>query len=185
MLVPLYINLNGQPQKVYICLFTCAATRAVHLELARDLGFESFLLCFRRFDGRRGLPATLISDNAKTFRSSSKEVSKVARSFEVQRYLANNHTSWKFIAEKAPWWGGFWERLIHSVKQSLRKVLGRSTLNFDQLNTLLVEVEGVVNSRTLTFNSYTMARRNLPDIYAQALGLGHIYQANPSWPWYK
>ena len=148
---PLYINLNGQPQKVYICLFTCAATRAVHLELVRDLGVESFLLCFRRFAGRRGLPATLISDNAKTFRSSSKEVSKVARFSKVQRYLANNHTSWKFIAEKAPWWGGFWERLIQSVKQSLIKVLGCSTLNFDQLNTLLVEVEGIVNSRPLTY----------------------------------
>ena len=64
---PLYINSNGQPEKVYICLYTCAATRAVHLELLRDLGVESFLLSFRRFVGRRGLPATLISDNAKTF----------------------------------------------------------------------------------------------------------------------
>ena len=64
---PLYIHSNGQQEKTYICLFTCAATRAVHLELVRDLGVESFLLCFRRFVGRRGLPATLISDNAKTF----------------------------------------------------------------------------------------------------------------------
>ena len=109
---PLYINLNGQPQKVYISLFTYAATRAVNLELVRDLGIESFLLCFQIFAGRGGLPATLISDNAKTFRSSSKEVSKVAQSSKVQRYLANNHISWKFIAEKAPRWGGFWERLI-------------------------------------------------------------------------
>ena len=39
-------------------------------------------------------------------------------------------------------------------------------------------------------NSYTMATRDLPDIYAlargpQARGRGHIYQANPEWPWYK
>jgi len=31
-------------------------------------------------------------------------------------------------------------------------------------------------------NSYTMATRDLPDIYARALGL---HQANPEWPWYK
>lgn len=148
---PLYISSNGTAEKTYICLFTCAATRAVHLELVRDMGVESFLLCFRRFASRRGLPATLITDNAKTFRASSKEVLKIARASEVQRYLANNHTSWKFIAEKAPWWGGFWERLIQSVKRSLKKVLGRTTLNFDQLNTLLVEVEGVINSRPLTY----------------------------------
>jgi len=112
-----------------ICLYTCAATRAVHLELVQTLGVESFLLSFQRFVGRRGLPATLISDNAKTlisdnaktFQSSSKEISKVARS---SRYLTNNHTSWKFIAEKAPWWGGFWEHVIQSVKQSLKEILG-------------------------------------------------------------
>ena len=42
----------------------------------------------------------------------------------------------------------------------------------------------------MTFNSYTMATRDLPDIYAQAQGpqargRGHIYQENPEWPWYK
>jgi len=88
---PLYINSNAQPEKVYICLYTCAAIHDVHLELVRDLGIESFLLSFRRFVGRRGLPATLISDNAKTLRSSSKD--RVARSSEVLRYLTNNHTS--------------------------------------------------------------------------------------------
>jgi len=64
---PLYINSNGQQEKTYICLFTCAATCAVHLELVCDLGVDSFLLCFRRFVSRRGFPTTLISDNAKPF----------------------------------------------------------------------------------------------------------------------
>ena len=76
---------------------------------------------------------------------------KLARASEVQRYLSTNHTSWKFIAKKAPWWGRFRECLIQSVKRSLKKVLGRTTLNFDRLNALLVEVEGVVNSRPLTY----------------------------------
>ena len=35
--------------KVYVCLFTCAATRAVHLELTRVLSTQAFLLSFRRF----------------------------------------------------------------------------------------------------------------------------------------
>ena len=68
---------------------------------------KSFLLAFRRFASCRGLPATLITDNAKTFKGSSKE---------VMCYVSNNRVSWKFIVEKAPWWGGFWERLIQSVK---------------------------------------------------------------------
>ena len=59
---------------MYVCLFTCASTRAVHLELTCALNVDNFLLAFRWIVGRRRLPVTLISDNAKTFRSSSKEI---------------------------------------------------------------------------------------------------------------
>ena len=79
--------------KCYVCLFTSAATRAVHLELTPNLTVKSFLLAFRRFTSRRGLPATLMSDNGKTFRGSSKEIVKIARSKEVLHYLAINGVS--------------------------------------------------------------------------------------------
>jgi len=91
------------------------------LDLTRQLSAEAFLLAFRRFTGRRGLPATLLSDNAKTFKSASKEVVKIARAQEVLQYLANNGVTWKFIADKAPWWGGFWERLVQTVKKTAQE----------------------------------------------------------------
>ena len=85
--------------KAYICVFTCVSTRAVYLELAPDLSVESFLLTFQRFTAQHGLPATLISDNAKTFKTSSKEITKIVRSPDVICYLKNYRISWKFIIE--------------------------------------------------------------------------------------
>jgi len=104
---PLYTSDNGS--KVYICLFTCASTRAVHLELLNSLSVPAFLQAFRRFAARRGLATRLISDNAKTFKSAAKEVKSIGHSPEVQHFLANKGIVWDFIVEKAPWHGGFWE----------------------------------------------------------------------------
>ena len=148
---PLFVKEHEALKKAYVCLFTCCSTRAVHLELVPDLSVNSFLLAFRRFVGRRGLPVTLITDNAKTFRTSSKEFLKIARSSEVNDYLGSKRVTWRFIVERAPWWGGFYERLVRSVKRSLRKSIGRSNLTFDQLCTLLVEIEGIINSRPVTY----------------------------------
>lgn len=97
------------------------------------------------------LPANLQSDNAKTFKSSSKDIRKLVRSPEVWRYLTNNQISWNFIVEKAPWWGGYWERLVRSVKSPIQKTIRKSTLTHEELSTLLTEIEGLINARPLTY----------------------------------
>ena len=99
------------------------------------------------------MPVTLLSDNAKTFKSSSKEIRSICCSPEVFRYLADQRTSWKFIVARAPWWAGFWECMVRSVKRCLKKVVGRTTLKFkfEELLTLLIEIESVINSWPLTF----------------------------------
>jgi hypothetical protein len=65
--------------------------------------------------------------------------------------MINHRISWQFIPPKAPWWGGFWERMVKMVKQALKKTLGRSTLSYDKMNTVLVEMERVINSRPITY----------------------------------
>ena len=101
---PLYTSEKGaneEDSKTYVCLFTCASTRAVHLELTKRLSSEAFMLAFRRSTSRKGLPVTLLSDNARTFKSASKDIVRISRAKEVTHYMANNGVTWKFIVERA------------------------------------------------------------------------------------
>ena len=146
---PLYIKVSGQSalQKVYVLLFTCCSVRSVHLELATDLSVDVFIRCLRRFAARRGLPELIISDNAKTFKAADKILSKLFSYPRVKKFLASKRIDWRFDVDKAPLWGGFFERLIHNTKRCLRKTLRNAKLNYDELHTALVEVEGTLNSR--------------------------------------
>ena len=152
---PLYIkepNCSAL-KKVYVLLFTCCSTRAVHLELATDLSADVFIRCLRRFTARRGLPEIIVSDNAKTFKAAAKVLKKVFSYPSVKRFLANRRITWRFNIDRAPWWGGFFERMIQNAKRCLRKTLRNAKLDYDELYTLLVEVEGTLNSRPLTYVS--------------------------------
>ena len=148
---PLFTTKGSKVSKNYILLLTCCSTRAVHLEVCYNLTVQSFYMFFRRFAARRGLPRLLVSDDALTFKTASKEVRKIVRSTEVKDLLVNKGVDWEFITERASWMGGTWERLVQTVKRSIKKVIGHSSLNFEELDTLVTEVEAVVNERPLTY----------------------------------
>ena len=99
------------------------------------------MLSFRRFVARRNLPKVLISDNAKTFKKAEKQMVKMYGSDAPQ---------WRFIVARAPWWGGWWERMVRSVKLALKKCIGARLITREELTTLLSEIENIVNSRPLT-----------------------------------
>ncbi|GFQ94044.1 integrase catalytic domain-containing protein [Trichonephila clavata] len=71
----------------------------------------------------------------------------------LKGFIANKRVQWKFIPDRAPWWGGFYERMVKTVKEPLKKILGRSLLSFEELTTLLSEIENIVNLHPLTYVS--------------------------------
>ena len=144
-------DINSEPTKVYICLFTCATTRAVHLELATDLTANTFLQAFRRFTGRRSCPQLIISDNGSNFRATEILLRGFFQLPEVLEHFETRKCDWRFIAPRAPWQGGFYERMIGVVKRCLRKVLHNKRVTIEELRTLLVEIEARVNNRPLTY----------------------------------
>ena len=136
---PLYCRERGSRQayKSYIALYTCASTRAIHLEFVPDMTAPSFRNSMVRFVSSRGRPHVMISDNAKSFKKTAEDLDCLITRSPTKEFLLDNKIIWLFYLEKSPWWGGFIERMVQSVKSVLRKILYRSFLSYDDMVTLL------------------------------------------------
>ncbi|KAL0884187.1 hypothetical protein ABMA27_016192 [Loxostege sticticalis] len=145
--------------KGYICLFVCMVTKAVHIEVVSDLTSRGFLEAFKRFVARRGHCANLHSDNGTNFVGASKELKDMLNAEssrminEVIEALAVQGTTWHFIPPRAPNFGGLWEGGVKSTKYHIRRVIGETTLTFEEMSTLLAQIEACLNSRPLTILS--------------------------------
>ncbi|XP_061709729.1 uncharacterized protein LOC133519692 [Cydia pomonella] len=139
---PVYVATENGQQKRWICLMTCLAVRAIHLEVVKNLTADECIMALRRFMSTRGVPVAIVSDNALYFKLSS-EILK-------SDYCIKNNIKWKFIPQLAPWHGAFYERLVGLVKHCMKRTLEKLLLNDTQLLTVIKEIEAVVNSRPLT-----------------------------------
>jgi hypothetical protein len=124
--------------KSWVAIYTCASTRAVILDVVNDNKATTFVNSLKRFISRRGCPSTIVSDNGKTFTSDT-----------TQTFAANSGITWQFNLEKAPWWGGMWERLVSCVKRCIKKSVGTRRISFVELQTLLAEIELILNNRPI------------------------------------
>lgn len=129
-------------KKLYILLTTCAVLRCIDLQITDSLSFKDFILAYRRFCARRGLPSIIYSDNFSTFKNASK--------FLETKYKHLSPT-WKFNVPLAPWYGGWFERLVRSVKSAIKKSVGTKSLMRSEMETVLQEIEACINSRPLTY----------------------------------
>ena len=114
---------------------------------------------------RRGLCNTLCSDNQTTFKkadkdiqwlfeASSQKMNKVWKKLDpsrLQKETSSKRIKWKFITERSPHRGGWRERINSSLKEPLRKILGKALLTYTEMYTVLTDIEAVINLRPLTF----------------------------------
>ena len=137
----------------YGCLFTCMASRAVHIEIASSLDTQSFLAALSRFISRRGKPAKIFSDNGTNFTSADKELRCLVAAWNqavIHDSLLQRQIEWQFIPPAASHMGGVWERLVKSVKSVLRALLQDKLVKDEVLTTLMCEVERIMNDRPIT-----------------------------------
>lgn len=106
--------------KVYIAIFVCTVTKAIHIELCNDLSTNGYLNAFRRFTSRRGTPKVIRSDNATNLVGSNKFLKEAWRTIclEGGNDLAAEGITWLFNPPRSPHYGGLFEAAIGSFNDS-------------------------------------------------------------------
>ncbi|XP_055848210.1 uncharacterized protein LOC129913509 [Episyrphus balteatus] len=146
---------NAKHYKGYFCIFVCMATKAIHIEVVSDLTSMAFIAALKRFVSRRGLCSDIYSDCGTNFKGGKV---KLDRDLEqaikeaapnIANYLSTLNINWHFNPPAAPHHGGLWEAGVKSIKYHLRRVLGTTVCTFEELATLLAQIEACLNSRPL------------------------------------
>ena len=115
-------------------------SRGLHLELVPDLSSPSLIRALVSLKARHANPLLVMSDNGKIFKDT-----------RLREYCASEGIKWKFNIEASPWWGSFFKWLVRSIKRCLKTILRTARVTYEELSTILIDIEGVLNLRLMNF----------------------------------
>lgn len=142
---------NSGSTKIWCLLFTCLASRAVHVELLSSMDTSTFINSFRRFLAVRG-PCSLIRSDCGTNFIGAIGCGEYVDEKSFQKFLEQMNCEWKFNPPHAAHFGGIWERKVGQIKRALEGALvqvGNKLLNYDEFATFMAEAVAIVNSTPL------------------------------------
>ena len=155
---PFIIKEGRKELKRYGLLFTCMASRGIHIEVLNALTTDAFINALRRFISVRGPVRQLRSDRGTNFIGAENELTKAWKEMnhvKVKNDLLRqecDYIDFTFNFPSSSHMGGVWERQIRSVRSVLDALLHQNSqqLDDDSLRTLLCEAAAIVNSRPLS-----------------------------------
>ncbi|XP_033639868.1 uncharacterized protein LOC117300250 [Asterias rubens] len=159
---PMHVKIGRRSEKRWGVILKCMTTRAIHIDLLEGLDTDAFLMSFRRFISRRGKPYELLSDCGTNFKGAETELQEAFHAMkpDLAAQLGDQKVRFKFNPPSAPHFGGVWEREIKSIKDGLKVVIKDQSVTEAVLRTVLIEIEGILNSKPLGYISSDVADIN-------------------------
>jgi len=135
--------------KVYILLFTCLQTRAVHLEVTEAMDTDAVLNALSRFVDVRGLPTDILSDNWKTFVSEDKELESWVRNLEEDLLVTPSQAKvkWTFAPPRGPHHGEVYEIMVKATKRCLKALCSYPDLTMDEFRIFVSRMASLLNGQ--------------------------------------
>ncbi|XP_078619541.1 uncharacterized protein LOC144886687 [Branchiostoma floridae x Branchiostoma japonicum] len=150
---PIEVKRGRSTVKRYGVIFTCMATRAVHIEKADSLDTDSCISALRRFVARRGQVKQIWSDNGTNLVGAKAEMEKEIKKWnerQISETMLKKNVDWRFNPPTGSHFGGVWERQIRSIRQVLNAISKQKLQDDEGLRTLFCEVEYIINDRPIT-----------------------------------
>ncbi|GFW54454.1 uncharacterized protein TNCV_1608181 [Trichonephila clavipes] len=165
------IDIGKEIQKQLIQLFSCAGMKlhkwsSNSKDMLQELLYEKprniilietkkkFARNVKNPHSKRVVPLTLdgLTDDERYIvrRVQTREFSEDFKKLERSAKVSNNNISWKFIPPRSLNFEGLWESCVKSAKYDLRHVVGNARLTYDELSTVLAQIEAVLNSRPIS-----------------------------------
>lgn len=163
---PFSIQEGRKVMKKYGVLFTCLASRAIHLEMIDDLSTDAFINALRCLIALRGPVRTVYCDQGTNFIGAANELKRNCEDTpeNLKKHLAKEGCQFYFNTPGSSHMGGVWERQIRSVRNTLSGLLSGRNHKLDSscLRTLFYEVAAIVNSRPLSAEVLSQANGPKP-----------------------
>ena len=164
-----------------MAIFVCLATESCHIELVSNLTAAAFLAALRRFNSRRGKPIQIWSDSASCYHHANKELKELGQCLQqrntqesIMNFCSTQGIQWRLSPPTGPHHGSVWENGVKACKHHLKRIVGESKHTFEEMATVLCQIEACLNSRPL----YTALDSNDDDGIAP-ITPGHFLTGRP------
>ena len=169
-------------QKTYVAIFVCLQTKSCHVELVSNLTAEAFVAVLRRFVSR-GKPCQIWSDNAQP---ASPAPTKISRNSTVTYKKQKLKQTSRISVPHKILVGNLAlpqvQNGVKACKHHLKRIVGQSKLNFEELSTVLCQIEACLNSRLIAASVNTNDDDGIPALTPGDFLIGRPLEALPDHP---